>query len=176
MCKRANLKALLLAVPAVVIALSVIACGGGDEKSASTTTAPQTETGQGGTAGSGTSKRGDGSPRGASQGDAGGGSSNGAEGTGGADAPRVDRPVRRRTLARYLAERYRLTAWYGTIIRIGVHGSKVRVYTSLDPESDDESPPLVACRAVRAYSTRIKKVTVIGQTEKLVPTKVLRDC
>jgi hypothetical protein len=174
--KQANLKALLLAVPAVVVALSVIACGGDDEKSASATTSTQTETGQDGTAGSGAGKRGGGSSGGASTDEGTDKGSSGAGRSGGAGAPRVDRPLRRRTLARYLAERYRQTAWYGTIKRIGVHGSKVRVYTSLDPESDDEAPPLLACEAVRDYSTRIEKVTVLGSTEKLVPTKVLRDC
>jgi hypothetical protein len=52
----------------------------------------------------------------------------------------------------------------------------VRVNTSLDPESDDESTPLVICSAIRAYSTRITRVTIVGETIKLVPTKVLRVC
>ena len=155
--------------------LALAACGG-DDKPADRTSASQTQTGPDGTGKSHGQKREDGSSGSASAGDQNGGNTPGTDRSGGADAPQVDRPLRRRSLGRYLAERYRVTEWYGAIRKLRITGSQVRVYMSLDPESDDEAPPVIACRAVRSYSTRIEKVTVYGTTMKLVPTKVLREC
>jgi hypothetical protein len=163
----------------LVAALSFAACGGDDDKSADRATASQTETGGGGKGDAGANSGGEGSSGGASSGVEGSGSGlspSGAERSGGAGAPQIDRPVRRPSLARYLAQRYRLTEWYGTIVRIRIGGGKVRVYTSLDPASDDEAPPLIACRAVRAYSTRIKRATIYSEQTRSIPRKALHIC
>jgi hypothetical protein len=173
--KRANQTAFVLGLLLVTAAFAVAACGG-DDKPADRTSASQTQTGPDGTGKSHGQKRDDGSSGSASAGDQNGGGLSGTDRSGGADAPQVDRPLRRRSLGRYLAERYRVTEWYGAIRKLRITGSQVRVYMSLDPESDDEGPPVIACRAVRSYSTRIEKVTVYGTTMKLVPTKVLREC
>jgi hypothetical protein len=165
----------VLALLLATATFAVAACGG-DDKPANRTAPSQTQTGSNGTGKSRGQKRADGSSGSASAGDQDGGGASGTGRSGGADAPRIDRPLRRRSLGRYLAERYRVTEWYGVIRKIRVTGGRVRVYMSLDPESDDEGPPVLACNAVRSYSSRIEKVTVYGTTPKLVPTKVLREC
>jgi hypothetical protein len=171
----------VLAFLLVAVVLSVGACGDDDDRSPHQAAASTPETQSSGAGKSGGQQTGEQNGSGSSQSAAGrnggaGRSPSRAERSGGSGAPRVNRPVSRRSLARYLAERYRLTQWYGTIVRLRVGSGKVFVYTSLDPESDDENPQLVACKAVHAYSSRIRRVTVYGQSSKPVPTKVLQIC
>jgi hypothetical protein len=168
---------LFLLVAAVV--LGVGGCGGDDDRPAGGSGASQTQ------ADTSTAEKsgGERSDRDQSGGRTSGGSgtsrNDGASsggGSGGARAPKATRPLRKKSLQRYLAKHYRLTPWYGELKRIGVSGGHVRVYTTLSPESDDESPPVLACTAVRSYGHQVKKVTVYGSTASLVPTNVLVDC
>jgi hypothetical protein len=151
-------------------------CGDDDDKAADRSVPGATQTTPGGAGGSTGQGRGEGNGGGETAGGGGGGGAARGGGSGGSGAPRVDRPARKRSLQRYLARRYRATPWYGLIRRLDIDGGQVRVYLNFDPENDDEGPPVLACTAVRDYSSRIEKVTVYGTSESVVPTKLLKQC
>jgi hypothetical protein len=168
-----------LPIVAVVLALVVSAtgCGGGGDDEGS-------DTGTGGTqpqAGTETSPNGSGDSAAGSEGSsadrAQSGAGNPADGgSGGAGAPRTGDPVHRRSLARYLAARYARTPWYPLIRRIKVTGSEVRVYMNFPPESDDESPPLLACTAVLSYGRQVRDVFVYGSPTPQGQNVILKRC
>ena len=165
-----------LGLAIVVLALIVLACGGDDENSKSGSTASQPGTG------TETSRHEDGASGGEkSEGSTTdpsrtGGGDPSSEGTGGAGAPRTGDAVHRRSLARYLAARYAQTPWYPLIRRIRVTGSEVRVHLNFPPESDDESPPLLACTAVQSYGRQVRDVFVYGSPTPQGRSVILKQC
>jgi hypothetical protein len=50
------------------------------------------------------------------------------------------------------------------------------VYLSFSPESDDESPPVLACAAVRSYGKQVKKVSVYGSPTSLGHRALMHTC
>jgi hypothetical protein len=166
-----------LPIVAVVLALVVSAtgCGGDDEGSETGTAGTQPQ------AGSETSPEGSDDSAGGSEGSSADRARSGAgnradEGSGGAGAPRTGDAVHRRSLARYLAARYARTPWYPLIRRIKVTGSEVRIYMNFPPESDDESPPLLACTAVLSYGRQVRDVFVYGSPTPQGRTVILKRC
>ena len=82
--------------------------------------------------------------------------------SGGSRAPRTERAPRKKSLQRYLARHYRQTPWYPLMRKLKIAGGHVTVYLTFPPESDDESPPVLACTAVLSYGRQVKNVTVTG--------------
>jgi hypothetical protein len=82
----------------------------------------------------------------------------------------------KRSLERYLAANYRQTPWYPILRRLSIAGGHVTVYLSFSPESDDESPPVLACVAVRSYGKQVKKVSVYGSPTSLGHRSLMHTC
>ena len=160
-----------------VLALALVApaCGGDDDPESGsvasqpqtgTETAPSQDGGSGRDTGSGPS----------ADRSKGGGEGPSADGSGGAGAPRTGDAVHRKSLARYLAGRYAQTPWYPLISRIRVSGGDVRVHLNFPPESDDDSPPLLACTAVKSYGRGVRQVFVYGSPTPQGRSVILSRC
>jgi hypothetical protein len=158
-----QLTALLL----VATACGLVACGGGG-KSATSRQASQTQAGtqtQADARSGGGGSSGSGGAAGTQSRRTGSASRDGASpqtGSGGAGAPRLQGPVRKRTLLRYLTVHYRETVWYPLLKRLQIGRSHVGVYLNFSPADDDENPPVMACEAVLSYGRQVKQVTVYG--------------
>jgi hypothetical protein len=164
----------------VVAACALVACGGGG----SSKQASQTQTGQATQTSADTRPGGAGSSgSGGTAGSHAGGTDNSARGagapksgSGGAAAPRVTVPVRKRTLLHYLTVHYRQQVWYPLLTRLRIRGNHVRVYLNFPPSSDDENPPLLACKAVLSYGGPVKEVTVYGNPNPQGQLLVMKHC
>ena len=158
-----QLTALLL----VATACGLVSCGGGGKSTtfgqasqtqAGTQTQADARSGGGGSSGGG----GAGDARSGKTGSASPGAASSQTGSGGAGAPRLKSPVRKRTLLRYLTVHYRETVWYPLLKRLQIGNSHVGVYLNFSPADDDENPPVMACEAVLSYGRQVKQVTVYG--------------
>jgi hypothetical protein len=148
----------MLMLSLAVAACSLAACGGCDDGSKTARSPGRTSTSGTAEKPDGRSQRSRGTQSGASRD---GRKAAGSHGSGGAGAPATSaRPPRKRTLERYLAVNYRQTPWYPMLRKLSIAGGHVTVYLTFSPESDDESPPVLACRAVRSYGKQVKRVSV----------------
>jgi hypothetical protein len=169
---------LLSVVACAAAAFGVVSCGGDDDKSKSSTSASQGQTGPStrksadGGAGGGRS----GETKSRTPGSAGNDGGSPETGSGGARAPRLDRPVRKRTLQRYLASNFREAPWYPMLERLRIAGAHVSVYLNFSPENDDENPPVMACTAVLSYGRQVKQVTVYGLPTSQGKTAIMKEC
>jgi hypothetical protein len=164
----------MLMLSLAVAGCSLAACGGCHDRSKTAASPAQT-----GTSGTG-EERGDRAQR------SGGGTQSGASRADGADArsrgsvdarsPGPTTGPGKRSLERYLAKNYRQTPWYPILRKLRIAGGHVTVYLSFSPENDDETPPLLACTAVRSYGKQVKKVSVYGLPTAQGRTWLMHTC
>ncbi len=177
MCMRRNgaWKRMLAVLLAAAVG-GMAGCGGDDDKASDAPSASQTQATT-----TSTTAQSDGSAGGDRSGDspAGGTSTDGASpktGSGGSHAPRTRRSPRKKSLQRYLAKNYRQTPWYPLMRKLVIAGGHVTVYLTFPPESDDESPPVLACTAVLSYGRQVKNVTVYGSATPQGQSVPIKEC
>lgn len=148
----------MLMLSLAVAACSFAACGGCDDGSKTAASGGQTSTSGTGKDSGSRAHRSDRAQPGSSRA---GRNDASSHGSGGARPPGASaRSPRKTSLERYLAVNYRQAPWYPMLRKLSIAGGHVSVYLTFSPESDDESPPVLACTAVRSYGKQVKRVSV----------------
>ena len=152
----------IFALPLVVFACGVAACGGGDGDSKSSAA---TSTGQapGSTNGQSRAAKPSGDQSGKTQSStapAGSHSGSSPGNSPGARAPNRSSASLKKSLLRYLARTHRQGPWYPLLRRLAISGGHVSVYLDVSATEDSEEPPVMACSAVLSYGRQVKSVTV----------------